>query len=356
MKFISVVTPCFNEAGNVEELHARIKAVFDALRQYDYEHIYIDNASTDGTMEVLRRLANEDKRVKVILNNRNFGHIRSPHHAVIQARGDAVIALVSDLQDPPEMIADYLQKWEEGWPIVLGQKTNSEESRVFFALRKIYYRVVNRLSDAPLLENVTGAGLYDQKVIEMFRKLDDPYPYTRGLIGELGYPVARIPFTQPRRKSGITKNNFYTLFDIAMLGVTSHSKVPLRLATMLGFGMSLLSFLAGTGYLIYKLIFWNSFSVGVAPLVIGLFFLGSVQMLFLGIIGEYIGSIHTQVMNRPLVVEKERINFSPIESASVENGPQNAPLSDETGGASALSTPHLDLDTARSAPADFSVR
>lgn len=356
MKFISVITPCFNEAGNVEELHARIKAVFDALPQYDYEHIYIDNASTDGTMEVLRRLANEDKRVKVILNNRNFGHIRSPHHAVIQARGDAVIALVSDLQDPPEMIADYLQKWEEGWPIVLGQKTNSEESRVFFALRKIYYRVVNRLSDAPLLENVTGAGLYDQKVIEMFRKLDDPYPYTRGLIGELGYPVARIPFTQPRRKSGITKNNFYTLFDIAMLGVTSHSKVPLRLATMLGFGMSLLSFLAGTGYLIYKLIFWNSFSVGVAPLVIGLFFLGSVQMLFLGIIGEYIGSIHTQVMNRPLVVEKERINFAPIVSASVENGPQNAPLSDETDGASALSTPHLDLDTARSAPADFSVR
>jgi hypothetical protein len=202
-----------------------------------------------------------------------------------------------------------LKKWEEGFPIVLGQKTNSEESPIFFMLRKIYYRTVNRLADTELIENVTGAGLYDQKVIEMFRQLDDPYPYTRGLISELGYPVARIPFTQPRRKRGISKNNFYTLYDVAMLGITSHSKIPLRLAAMMGFLMSLLSFLTGVGYLIYKLIFWNSFSVGVAPLVLGLFFLGSVQMFFLGIIGEYIGSIHTQIMHRPLVVEKERINF-----------------------------------------------
>jgi glycosyltransferase involved in cell wall biosynthesis len=208
---------------------------------------------------------------------------------------------------------------------VLGQKTNSEESPLFFTLRKIYYRVINRLADTELIENVTGAGLYDRRVIEMFRRLDDPYPYTRGLISELGYPVARIPFTQPSRKRGISKNNFYTLYDMAMLGVTSHSKVPLRLATMLGFLMSLLSFIAGMGYLIYKLIFWNSFSVGVAPLVIGLFFLGSVQMFFLGIIGEYIGFIHTQVMHRPLVVEKERINFS--DEPHADNGQTRATLS-----------------------------
>jgi hypothetical protein len=217
--------------------------------------------------------------------------------------------MVSDLQDPPELIPEYLKKWEEGFPIVLGQKTNSEESAIFFALRKIYYRIVNKLADTELIENVTGAGLYDQKVIEMFRQLDDPYPYTRGLISELGYPVARITFTQPRRKRGISKNNFYTLYDIAILGIISHSKVPLRLATMLGFLMSIFSFLVGVGYLVYKLIFWNSFSVGVAPVVLGLFFIGSVQMFFMGIIGEYIGSIYTQVKRRPLVVEKERINF-----------------------------------------------
>jgi glycosyltransferase involved in cell wall biosynthesis len=306
---ISVVTPCFNEEANVEELCERIRAVFAAMPQYSYEHILIDNASTDDTVKILRRLAAADPHIKVIVNQRNFGHIRSPHHGVMQAHGDAVIAMVSDLQDPPELIPEYLKKWEEGFPIVLGQKTNSEESAIFFALRKIYYRIVNKLADTELIENVTGAGLYDQKVIEMFRQLDDPYPYTRGLISELGYPVARIPFTQPRRKRGISKNNFYTLYDIAILGIISHSKVPLRLATMLGFLMSIFSFLVGVGYLVYKLIFWNSFSVGVAPVVLGLFFIGSVQMFFMGIIGEYIGSIYTQVKRRPLVVEKERINF-----------------------------------------------
>ena len=319
MKLISVVTPCFNEEVNLEELCARIAKVFQSLPQYAYEHILIDNDSTDGTPALLRELASRDSHIKVIFNNRNFGHVRSPHHAILQAGGDAIVIMVSDLQDPPELILDYLRKWEEGFPIVLGEKTNSEESPLFFTLRRIYYRVVNRLSDAPLLENVTGAGLYDRKVIEMFRAIDDPYPYTRGLIGELGYPVARIPFVQPRRKSGITKNNFYTLFDIAMLGVTSHSKVPLRLATMLGFAMSFLSFLSGLGYLIYKLVFWNSFSVGVAPLVIGLFFISSVQLMFLGIVGEYIGSIHTQVRRRPLVTERERLNFDQSTDSSDQN-------------------------------------
>jgi glycosyltransferase involved in cell wall biosynthesis len=349
-KLISVVTPCFNEEGNVEELYRRIKAVFDELPQYDYEHIYIDNASTDGTMAILRRLAAQDSRVKVILNNRNFGHIRSPYYAVLQARGDAVIGMVSDLQDPPELIVDFLRKWEEGFPIVLGQKTNTEESTVFSILRRIYYRVVNRLADTELLENVTGAGLYDQKVIEIFREIADPYPYVRGLICELGFPVARIPFTQPRRKSGITKNNFYTLFDMAMLGVTSHSKVPLRLATMMGFAMSAFSFLAGLGYLFYKLIFWNSFQVGVAPLVIGLFFISSVQLMFLGIVGEYIGFIHTQIMRRPLVIERERLNFEGTAQHSVlgyQSGPPGSVGVEPVGVTNPAPTP---VDAASSAP------
>jgi glycosyltransferase involved in cell wall biosynthesis len=324
MKHISIVTPCYNEAENVEELARRIREVMAALPEYSYEHLFADNASTDNTVEAVKKIASGDSRIKLIVNNRNFGHIRSPYHAMLQASGDAVIAMASDLQDPPELIKEFLQKWEEGFAIVVGQKAKSEESPLFFLIRKIYYRLVDRLADTQLLENVTGFGLYDRRVMEEFRKLDDPYPYVRGLISELGFSVARVVYEQPTRKRGISKNNFYTLYDLAMLGITSHSKVPLRLATMLGFLMSLLSFVAGMGYLFYKLIFWNSFSVGIAPLVIGLFFLGSVQMFFLGIIGEYIGFIHTQVMHRPLVVEKERINFSahhsPVQSTPLAPG------------------------------------
>ena len=308
-RLITVVTPCYNEEGNVEELYRQIKEVFAGLPQYDYEHLYIDNSSQDATVDKLRRLAAQDQRVKVILNARNFGHIRSPYHALLQARGDAVIAMVSDLQDPPALIPEFLQKWEAGFKIVLGEKTESAESGLMFALRKFYYRLVSRLADVELLKNVTGFGLYDREVIEQFRALSDTYPYVRGLISELGYTVARIPYEQPRRKSGLTKNNFYTLYDMAMLGFTSHSKVPLRLATMMGFAMSLLSFLTAIIYFIYKLIFWYSFPVGQAPIVIGLFLFSSVQLFFIGIVGEYIGAIHTQVLRRPLVVEKERINF-----------------------------------------------
>ena len=308
-RLISIVTPCYNEEGNVEELYRQIKQVFAALPQYDYEHLYIDNSSQDGTIDKLRRLAAQDQRVKVILNARNFGHIRSPYHALLQANGDAVIAMVSDLQDPPALIPEFLQKWEAGLKIVLGEKTESAESGLMFALRKFYYRVVSRLADVELLKNVTGFGLYDREVIEQFRALSDAYPYVRGLISELGYTVGRIPYDQPRCKSGITKNNFYTLSDMAMLGFSSHSKVPLRLATMMGFAMSLLSFLTAIIYFIYKLIFWYSFPVGQAPIVIGLFLFSSVQLFFIGIVGEYIGAIHTQVLRRPLVVEKERINF-----------------------------------------------
>jgi polyisoprenyl-phosphate glycosyltransferase len=308
-KFISIVTPCYNEEGNVEELYRQIKAVMAQLPHYRYEHIYIDNASEDNTQTILRRLAAEDPNVKVIINIRNFGHIRSPHHAFMEAKGDAVIVMVSDLQDPPPLIAEFLQKWEEGYKIVLGQKTESEESRIMYALRSFYYRLVSRLSDVRLLQNVTGFGLYDRVVIEQIRALNDAIPYVRGLVSELGYPVARIPYRQPNRRSGITKNNFYTLYDMAMLGFTSHSKVPLRLATMLGFAMSLLSLLVAIVYGVYKLLYWYSFPVGQAPIVIGLFLFSSVQLFFIGIVGEYIGAIHTQVLKRPLVVEKERINF-----------------------------------------------
>jgi polyisoprenyl-phosphate glycosyltransferase len=308
-RLISVVTPCYNEEGNVEELYRQISAVFAALPQFDYEHIYIDNASEDGTQSILRRLAAQDKRVKVIINVRNFGHIRSPHHALLMAKGDAVIGMASDLQDPPSLIADFLAHWEAGYKVVFGQKTESAESRIMFSVRTFYYRVVSKVSDVELLKNVTGFGLYDREVIEQFRALSDAYPYVRGLISELGYTVGRIPYEQPRRKSGLTKNNFYTLYDMAMLGFTSHSKVPLRLATMMGFAMSLLSFLTAIIYFIYQLIFWYSFPVGQAPIVIGLFLFSSVQLFFIGIVGEYIGAIHTQVLRRPLVVEKERINF-----------------------------------------------
>jgi len=254
-------------------------------------------------------LASENKNVRVILNQRNFGHVRSPYYGLLESEGDAVVVVAADMQDPPELIPDFIQKWKEGFPVVVGQKLISQESSLFFALRTGYYRVVRRLADVELMDNVTGFGLYDRKVIEVFRSLDDPYPYVRGLISELGYPVARIPYKQPERKRGITKNNFYTLYDLAMLGITSHSKVPLRLATMLGFATSAVSFLVGLVYLVYKLVYWERFALGVAPVVIGMFFFASVQLFFIGIIGEYIGAIHTRVNHRPLVIEKERINF-----------------------------------------------
>lgn len=307
--FVTILTPCRDERDNVRALHEQVRAIMEQIPDLGYDHLFIDNASTDGTQDELRRLAAEDSRVKVILNQRNFGHVRSPFHGLLQARGDAVIVMAADLQDPPALIPEFLKKWREGFPVVVGEKTNSAESAVFFALRRTYYRAVRKLAEVELLENVTGFGLYDRKVIEAFRALDDPYPYVRGLICELGFSTARVPYEQPKRISGITKNNFYTLYDLGMLGITSHSKVPLRLAAMLGFAASVLSFAIGLVYLVYKLIFWQRFALGVAPVVIGLFFLGSVQLFFVGIIGEYLGAIHTRVTKRPLVIEKERIGI-----------------------------------------------
>ena len=308
MKLISVVTPCYNEEDNVLDLYDRVKRVMANL-DYEYEHIFIDNASTDSTVKILRGLAAEEKRVKVILNVRNFGHIRSPYYGLLQAKGDAVIILASDLQDPPERISEFIHNWECGFKVVIGIKTNSNELGLLYLLRTLYYRVLRKLSDVDLIEHYTGFGLYDQQVIEILRQLNDPYPYFRGLIADIGFPIARIEFVQPMRRRGITKNNFYTLYDLAMLGLTGYTKIPLRLAAMLGFVAAAISFLVGLAYLVYKLVFWTEFSVGLAPAVIGLFFLGSVQMIFLGLIGEYIGAIYTQVIHRPLVIEKERINF-----------------------------------------------
>lgn len=309
MKLISVVTPCFNEEDNVKEIYEQVKSIFTEMPGYHYEHIFIDNASTDRTVEILKLLAQQDRNVKIIVNTRNFGHIRSPHHAILQAQGDAVISIVADLQDPPEMIAEFIKFWEQGFRVVVGVKTASHESSLMFAIRKTYYNLVKKLSEIDLIKNFTGFGLYDKKVVDVLREINDPYPYFRGLISDIGYEIKKIEYVQPGRKRGITKNNFYTLYDMAILGITNHSKVPLRLATMTGFVLGFLSLLVALVYFVLKLTLWNQFQAGSAPIVIGLFFFASVQLFFIGIVGEYVGSIQTQVMKRPLVVEKERINF-----------------------------------------------
>lgn len=307
-KMISIVTPCYNEEENIDELYQRIAAVMATL-PYDYEHICIDNASTDGTVKRIKELAAEDKRVKLIVNARNFGHIKSPYYAIQQSNGDACILIASDLQDPPEMIVEFVKKWEEGFKTVLAVKPESEESSLMFFLRKSYYRLITKISEVALVQNATGAGLFDRVVIDILRSIDDPYPYFRGLLCEIGFPIATVPFKQPRRQRGVTKNNFYTLYDIGMLGITNHSKVPLRLMAMSGFFLSFLSLLVAFMFFVAKLMFWDSFQLGTAPILIGIFFFGAIQAFFIGVLGEYIGSIHTQVRKMPLVVELERVNF-----------------------------------------------
>jgi len=323
LPLISVVTPCYNEEDNVEPLYERIRAVFEAMPGYHYEHLYIDNASTDRTVERIKQIATKDKNVKLIVNCRNYGHIRSPLHAFFQARGDAVIVMVSDLQDPPELIPEFITRWYLGFKVVIGVKDNTEESWPMATLRRAYYRMLNRISDTPLINNFTGFGLYDREVVETVRQTEDNYPYFRGLIADLGYQRAEIAYRQARRINGITKNNFLTLYDTAILGLTSHSKVPLRVATLAGFTLSILSLLISFGYLMAKLIYWDSFALGIAPILVGIFFFSSVQLFFTGLVGEYILSIHAQVLKRPLVIEKERVNFE-VEHANSLPKPQSA--------------------------------
>ena len=309
MKTISIITPCYNEEDNVVELYTRVRAVIASLGNYKYEHIFIDNASEDSTVAVLKGLAAADPNVKIIVNSRNFGHVRSPMHAFWQAQGDAVIGIVADMQDPPEMIADMVRGWEEGYSMVLAIKRTSGENPLMFWARKRYYRLVNRLSSIETFENFTGFGLYDRRVVDLVKSFGDPYPYFRGMIAEIGLPHKKLYYDQPGRKRGITKNNFYTLYDYGMLGIINHSKVPLRLMTFLGFGGAIVSFLIALTYLIYKLLFWRSFSVGIAPVVIGMFFVSSILLVFMGVMGEYVGAIHTQIQRRPFAVELERMNF-----------------------------------------------
>lgn len=308
-KQITVFTPCYNEEGNVTNLYNRVCKVFERLPQYDFEYVFIDNASTDKTLAILKNIAAADKRVKVISNVRNFGHIRSPYYGLLQCGGDAVLSIVADLQDPPEMFPQFLDEWEKGAALVLGVKTKSKENPLMFMVRKVFYSIIKKISNTEQLKNFTGYGLYDQKFLDVVRKIDDPYPYFRGMVMEYGWNIKTIEYTQEQREFGKTKNNFFTLYDLAMLGFVNHSKVPLRLSAFIGFFSAIISLLVAIGYFIYKLMYWDNFQVGTAPMVIGVFFFSSVQLFFIGIIGEYIGAIHTQVRKRPLVVEKERVNF-----------------------------------------------
>lgn len=306
---LSVISPCYNEEANVPELYRRLCDVFAKYPEYEFECVFIDNASTDNTVNVLKAIAASDKRIKIIVNTRNFGHIRSPYWGVMQTSGDATIYLASDLQDPPELIPHFVDAWKEGYKVVLATKPVSQTNPLVHRLRKAYYRVLDGISDVSIVKDTTGFGLYDKVVLDKVREINDPYPYFRGLICELGYEVKTIPFNQPRRLRGISKNNFYSLYDTAMLGVVSHSLVPIRLASFVGFALGALSVLAALVFLVLKLLYWEYFPIGIAPIVIGMFLMFGILLFFIGILGEYIGSIHTSVQRRPIVVERERINF-----------------------------------------------
>jgi glycosyltransferase involved in cell wall biosynthesis len=306
---ICVVIPCYNEESNIGALYDRIVAAFATIPDQRYCLLFIDNASTDGTAEQIKAIAAKNPAVRLIVNVRNFGATRSGLYAFLQAPGDAIITMVADLQDPPEMIPEFVQHWRHGFKVVVGIKPKSQEHKIMFLVRRLYYKLVGRISDIPLIENYTGFGLYDREVVEAVRATGDRYPYFRGLIADLGYGRAEIPYVQPRRERGVSKNNFYSLYELAMLGITSHTRVPLRIATMAGFALSAGSLLIAFAYLVAKLLFWYRFPANMAPILIGQFFFASVQLFFIGLLGEYIGAILTQVTKRPLVIEKERINF-----------------------------------------------
>lgn len=307
-KKISIVTPTFNEEENIKELCLAISNIMKELN-YNYEHIVIDNSSTDNTIPILENLSITNKKLKVIINSRNFGHIRSPMHGLLQATGDAMILMSSDFQDPVELISKYIKEWEKGYLVVMGQKTTSDENKFKHYFKKFFYKFINFISEIPLLMDTTGAGLYDRKIIEELRKTKDPYPYFRGLVTEITNDIKLIPFHQPKRNKGKTKNNYYTLYDLGIVGIIKHSKIPLRIITFIGLAASLVSFIISITFLFRKILNWNSFDVGVAPLIIGLFMIASIQIFLLGFIGEYVMNILQQTRNLPLVIEKKRINF-----------------------------------------------
>ena len=309
-KKISVVIPTYNEEANVIPLADAIVGVLTGeLAEYDYEIIFIDNHSKDSTQMKLRQLCRENKRIKAIFNARNFGQMRSPVHGLKQATGDCVIRMCADFQDPVEMIVQFVREWEQGHKIVIGVKKASKEKRIMYWIRACYYKLIRKITDIDHIEQFTGFGLYDKAFVDVVRSLHDPMPYLRGIIAELGFDYKAIPYVQQKRRAGKSKNNFYTLYDYAMVGITSYSKVVMRLATFLGFSVAALSFLAGIFYLVLKIMYWDRFSAGIAPMLIGISFLGARQLFFIGFLGEYVLSINTRVLDRPLVVEEERLNF-----------------------------------------------
>lgn len=309
MKKISIITPTFNEQENVGLIVDAIEQVAKKEQKYIFEHIFIDNASTDQTINCIKEIIKEKPHVGLIVNNRNFGQIRSPFHALTTVESDATIILCADLQEPPELIHDFLRKWEKGALVVGGVKESSKENRILFTIRSLYYKTLSLITEHDLVSHFTGFGLYDKSVIEEFRKINDLNPYLRGLISDLGFKVETVKYNQRERQFGVTKNNFFTLFDYALIGMISNSKIPIRIATLIGFVFSIFTFICGTTYLILKLLFWDSFEFGLAPLIILISFGLSIIIFFLGIIGEYVGAMHSEVLKRPRVLEKQTINY-----------------------------------------------
>ena len=332
MKKISVLIPCYNEAENVGPISKAVTDIMEReLPQYDYELVFIDNDSTDGTRDILRDLCSANPRIKAILNARNFGQFNSPYYGMLQMTGDCVIEMVADFQDPVDMSPKYVHEWEKGYKIVIGIKTSSKENRMMYWLRSCYYKTIKKLSDVEQIEHFTGSGLYDREFIEVLRNLDDPTPFLRGIVAELGYRRKEIPYEQPKRRAGKTHNNFYRLYDAAMLSVTSYTKAGLRLATIFGSICAVISMLVALVYLVMKLIWWDRFPAGMAPMLIGMLFLGSVQLFFIGFLGEYIMSINQRVMKRPLVIEEERINFDKEVSGEQSKGKEGKAKEDKGG-------------------------
>lgn len=313
MKKISILIPCYNEEENVVPMSEAIVDLFaNELTQYDYELLFIDNDSKDNTRPLLREICAKNQRIKAIFNAKNFGQFNSPYYGMLQTTGDCTIGMVCDFQDPIELIPQYIREWEKGYKIVIGIKKTSKENPIMYKFRSIYYKVIKKFSNVEQIEHFTGSGLYDKEFVDVLRNLKDPTPFLRGIVAELGYRRKEIPYEQPQRRAGKTHNNFYTLYDAAMLSFTSYTKIGLRLATFMGVGIGIVSAVMGLAYLILKLIYWNRFAAGMAPMLIGIFFLGAIQLFFLGFLGEYVLSMNQRIMNRPLVIEEERLNFDDI--------------------------------------------